>query len=156
MAAWSPDGSTIAFSTDRFSSNLANLQAGARPETIEASAAALQQAAAAVQVAQANYDKVAGNPDVGAFVERCDDQVLRRGEAMEDELLGFEVAGVRRWIRYSVIPVVEFGDEHPTGAVASFRDVTAEHELQAALTASEAQFRTLTDTAPIGIATPAR
>ncbi len=45
----------------------ANLKQGARPEQIEAAAVAYQQAQAAVNVAQSNYDKIAGRPDVGAM-----------------------------------------------------------------------------------------
>ena len=62
---------------------LANLLAGTRPEAIEASASALQQAAAAVHVAQANYDKVAGNPDVGASPQAL---------ALQDATLQLEAA----------------------------------------------------------------
>jgi HlyD family secretion protein len=41
----------------------ANVKQGARPEQIEAASVAYQQAQAAVQVAQANYDKIATRPD---------------------------------------------------------------------------------------------
>jgi len=44
----------------------AQVKQGARPAQIDAASVAYQQAAAAVQVAQANYDKVKGEPDVSA------------------------------------------------------------------------------------------
>jgi diguanylate cyclase (GGDEF)-like protein/PAS domain S-box-containing protein len=89
----------------------------------------------------------------GCLSARIRDDVLREGEEIEDQVIGLEVDGSTRWYSFSVIPVLEFGDQQPRGAVASFRDITAEHELQEALSASEARFRTLAETAPIGIAT---
>jgi HlyD family secretion protein len=41
----------------------AQLKQGARPEQIQAAAVGYEQALAAVRVAQANYDQIAGNPD---------------------------------------------------------------------------------------------
>jgi HlyD family secretion protein len=52
---------------DQATAVFANLKQGARPEQIEAASVAYQQAQAAVNVAQSNYDKVAGRPDVGAM-----------------------------------------------------------------------------------------
>ena len=46
--------------------SFAGVKQGARPEQIDAGAVQYQQATAAVQVAQANYDKVKSNPDVAA------------------------------------------------------------------------------------------
>jgi HlyD family secretion protein len=46
--------------------HFADVKQFARPEQIDASAVAYQQALAAMQVAQSNYDKVAGRPDVGS------------------------------------------------------------------------------------------
>jgi multidrug resistance efflux pump len=44
----------------------AQVKEGARPAEIDAASVAYQQAAAAVQVAQADYDRIKGEPDVGA------------------------------------------------------------------------------------------
>jgi diguanylate cyclase (GGDEF)-like protein/PAS domain S-box-containing protein len=95
----------------------------------------------------------AANPAMAELLERIEAGVLRDGATIEDEAIRLDVADQHRWFRYSVVPVVEFGAEGAQGAVATFRDVTAEHDLQAALSASEALFRALADSAPIGIAT---
>jgi multidrug resistance efflux pump len=50
---------------DQAVARYAQLQQGARPEQIKAAAIALEQAEAAVRVAQANYDQIAGRPDAG-------------------------------------------------------------------------------------------
>jgi HlyD family secretion protein len=49
---------------DQAVARFAQLKEGARPEQIQAAAVAYEQAQAAVRVAQANYDVVAGRPDV--------------------------------------------------------------------------------------------
>jgi len=50
---------------DQAAAAFANLKQGARPEQIEAASVAYQQAQAAVNVAQANYDKIASRADAG-------------------------------------------------------------------------------------------
>lgn len=52
---------------DQAAAAFANLKEGARPEQIEAASVAYQQAQAAVNVAQSNYDKIASRPDVAAM-----------------------------------------------------------------------------------------
>jgi HlyD family secretion protein len=52
---------------DQAAAAFANLKQGARPEQIEAVSVAYQQAQAAVNVAQSNYDKIASRPDAGAL-----------------------------------------------------------------------------------------
>ena len=52
---------------DQAAAAFANVKQGARPEQIEAVSVAYQQAQAAVNVAQSNYDKIAGRPDAGAL-----------------------------------------------------------------------------------------
>jgi diguanylate cyclase (GGDEF)-like protein/PAS domain S-box-containing protein len=92
------------------------------------------------------------DPGVADLVERIGTRVLDARETIEQAVIGIPVGSTRRWFRYSIIPLLEWGDERSRGAVASFRDITTEHELQTALTTSEARFRALADTAPIGIA----
>jgi HlyD family secretion protein len=48
---------------DQAVARFAQLKQGARPEQIQAAAVAYEQAQAALRVAQANYDQIAGNPD---------------------------------------------------------------------------------------------
>jgi membrane fusion protein YbhG len=50
---------------DQAVARFAQLKQGARSEQIQAAAVGYEQALAAVRVAQANYDQIAGNPDAG-------------------------------------------------------------------------------------------
>jgi PAS domain S-box-containing protein len=69
---------------------------------------------------------------------------LRTGEPQRDVVMGVRRAeGSRAWVRINTQPLFRPGESHPYSVVASFADITASREAEAALRESEERFRSL-------------
>jgi multidrug resistance efflux pump len=111
----------------------AQVKQGARPEEIDAAAVEYQQAAAAVQVVQANYDKIKGEPDAGARPEAL---------ALEQATLALQAAKshYRGVLAGATTPELNEARAGIDQAVAGIIQASATvSQTEAALTASQAK-----------------
>ena len=84
--------------------------------------------------------------------ERPVARVLRTGEPQVGVVLGLRWrGGEQRWLRVSARPVEPDADGEPAKVVSSFVDITPLKEAEEHLRRSEARFRSLAASAPIGI-----
>jgi HlyD family secretion protein len=117
---------------DQAVARFAQLKQGARPEQIQAAAVAYEQAQAAVRVAQANYDQVAGRPDIAR---------LPQSMALEQATLAMEAAkaGYEGVLKGATTPELDQARAGINQAVAGIVQASAVvSQTQAALTTARA------------------
>ena len=77
---------------------------------------------------------------------------LRTGERRDDVPLGLvREGGDATWLEVSATPLFREGSAVPYAVVTSFRDVTRRRHAEAALIASEARFRAVTESLEVGL-----
>jgi PAS domain S-box-containing protein len=80
---------------------------------------------------------------------------LRTGTTVEDVRMGvFNAREERfRWVSINAIPQFRTGEDKPFQVYTTFRDLTDTHRMEEALAESEAKYRSLIETAGVGVAT---
>ncbi len=85
--------------------------------------------------------------------ERPAAHALRTGEVVSDRVMGLLFSAEETtWISVNAVPLRASGTARPSGVVMTFRDISEHYRMQERLAQSEANFRALVASLPVGIA----